>query len=461
MKTKLLVLFFGLFAMSLYAQKNLSKNVDLPKNQNQTKDITDFWEVQNSSFSETSRGIRDISIVDENIVWAIAYDGSGAAANVQEFTKTTDGGATWTPGTIDIGSTGSGIAMISAISDTTAWIVAFPNASGDKQGIFKTTDGGATWVEQTTALYDDPSSFSNVVYFWDENNGFCEGDPIDGYFELYTTTDGGDNWTRVPSANIPAFESGEYGYTSQIFVTGDALWYTTNHGRIYRSYDHGYNFEVFQSPLSDFGSAAESGEISFADDNNGYLINQDGTFWKSSDGGATWALTFPDTGLIFGGNIFAVPGTDWVYSTGAGDLTGSSYSRDAGANWEVMSDVQHLDIRMTTDGATGWSGGFNGGADGTDPTVGGMFKYIGPGAGVSDLTSKGFMAYPNPVVDNFNMSALEEISNVNVYDILGKLILSEQPNTLRHQINMSGLAKGTYIVQVTIGDTTGAIKLVK
>lgn len=456
MKTKLLVLFFGLFAMSIYAQKNLSKNADLPINQNQTKDLEDFWEIQASGFTEASRGIRDICIVDENIVWAIAYDGSGGGANVQEFTKTTDGGTTWTPGTIDIGSTGSGIAMIHAISDTTAWIVAFPNASGDKQGIFKTTDGGATWVEQTTALYDDPVSFSNVVYFWDENNGFCQGDPVDGYYELYTTTDGGDNWTRVPSANIPAPESGEYGYTSQIFVTGNAMWWTTNHGRIYRSYDLGHNFEVFQSPLSDFGGAAESGEISFADDNNGYLINQDGTFWKSTDGGENWTLTFPDTGLIFGGNIFAVPGTDWVYSTGAGDLTGSSYSRDAGVNWEVMSDVQHLDIRMTLDGATGWSGGFN-----VDSTTDGMFKYIGPGAAVNDLSSKGFISYPNPVVDFYNMSATEDITNVNVYDILGKRVYSAQPSNVSHQIDMSGFAKGTYILEVTIGDITGAIKLVK
>jgi len=86
-------------------------------------------------------------------------------------------------------------------------------------------------------------------------------------------------------------------------VTGDAMWWTTNKGRIYRSYDFGHTFEVFQSPISDFGGAAMSGEVSFSDDNNGYLVNVDNTFWKTADGGESWDITFPDTGLVFGGNV--------------------------------------------------------------------------------------------------------------------------------------------------------------
>lgn len=458
MKTKLLfLLLFGFFTIAGTAQKYNVKNVDFTPNQNQTKDLEDFWEVQATGFTEVSRGIGDISIVDENIVWALAYDGSGGGANVQEFTKTTDGGATWTPGVIDVGSSAAGIAMIHAISETTAWVVAYPQ-SGSDQGIFKTTDGGATWAKQPTALYTDPVSFVNVVYFWDENVGFCQGDPIDGYYELYTTTDGGNNWTRVPSANIPAPEAGEYGYTSQIFVTGNALWWTTNHGRIYRSYDFGNNFEVYQSPLGDFGGAAESGEISFSDDNNGYLINNDGMFWTTADGAETWNMVFPDTGLVFGGNIFAIPNTTWVFSCGAGDLTGSSYSEDGGANWIIMSDVQHLDIRFKPDGTVGWSGGFNASA-----TEGGIFKYIGPtpSTGIEDLEAKGFIAYPNPVVNSLSMSAKEDISNVTIFNLLGQVVVSQNYNSLSVDIDTSNFASGAYIVQVTIGGSVGTIKIMK
>ena len=47
------------------------------------------------------------------------------------------------------------------------------------------------------------SSFANVVYFWDENTGFAQGDPINGEFELYVTENGGDNWTTGSRIKYP------------------------------------------------------------------------------------------------------------------------------------------------------------------------------------------------------------------------------------------------------------------
>ncbi len=446
MKTNLLLLLLFLVALTTTAQE---------------KDLEDYWQLQNTNFSATSVGASDISIVDENVVWIKGHDGSGGSANIQVFTKTTDGGATWTSGTIDIGSPASGIAMIHGISATTAWIVAFPHAAGQDQGIFKTTDGGANWVKQASAAFSDPAAFANVVYFWDENKGFCQGDPVDGYYELYTTNDGGANWTRVPSGDIPAPTSGEYGYTSQIFVTGDALWWTTNKGRIYRSYDFGHTFEVFQSPIGDFGGASERGEISFKDNLNGYLINQDGTLWLSSDGGENWDITFPDSGIVFGGNVFAIPGSDAVVTTGAGGVTGSSFSINGGIDWTIMSDVQHLDVRFL-DENTGWTGGFNGGPDGTDPAIGGVWKFIGSFAGISDVSEiDGFEYYPNPVNDVLTMSAKNEISNVEIFNMLGQVVLTKEVNALTTTIDTSELANGTYVVQVTIGDVVGSMKIMK
>lgn len=441
MKTKLLFLLFGFAAILANAQHET------------------YWENQATGFAEASRGASVIHVVDENVVWVKAHDGANTSNHIQEMTKTTDGGATWTYNNIDIGSSGSGIAMIHGLDASTAWLVAFPYGGGDDQGIFKTTDGGTTWTKQVSAAYSAAGAFANVVYFWDANKGFAQGDPVDGYFEIYTTDDGGANWTRVPSADIPAPEAGEYGYTSQVFVTGDALWFTTNHGRIYRSYDFGHTFEVFQSPISDFGGSAMSGEISFSDDNNGYLVNVDNTFWKTSNGGESWDITFPDTGLVFGGSIHAIPGTQNVVTTGAGDLTGSSYSTDGGTNWTVMCDDQHLTVRFSPDGNTGFSGGFN-----VDATEGGMFKYIGPNIGTASVEASeiaGFEAYPNPVNNVLNMSAQEEISNVQIFNMLGQRVRSQEVNALTAQINTSDLASGTYIVQITIGDAVGSMKIIK
>ena len=231
------------------------------------------WIIQNSGFSQASRGINYISIVDQNIVWSTAYDGSGTAANIQQFTKTLDGGNTWTPCNINVGNSGLGISMIKAISGTTAWLAAYPNAAGQLGGIWKTTNGGSTWTKQTTATFSNASSFTNVVHFWNANDGFCMGDPINGEYEIYRTTNGGTNWTLVSGANIPNPLSGEFGYTRQIETFGNSVWFTTNKGRIYHSTDKGATCAVYTTPLIDFGGTTMSGNFSFSSLNAGIIVN--------------------------------------------------------------------------------------------------------------------------------------------------------------------------------------------
>ena len=159
------------------------------------------WEEQASGFWEASRGINYIDAVDENIVWAAGYDGSGASQPVQEFTKTINGGTLWEADAMFGAPTDGELAMICAVDADYAWV---PLHSGNPQGIWATTDGGDTWTQQTTALYSGTGAFPNVVHFWDVNDGWCQGDPVDGYYEMYTTTDGGTTWTRVPTEDIPA-----------------------------------------------------------------------------------------------------------------------------------------------------------------------------------------------------------------------------------------------------------------
>ena len=51
------------------------------------------WISQNTSFPNASTGVRNISIVDENVVWASGYDGSGNGANYQVYSRTSNGGS--------------------------------------------------------------------------------------------------------------------------------------------------------------------------------------------------------------------------------------------------------------------------------------------------------------------------------------------------------------------------------
>lgn len=331
------------------------------------------WIPQASGFTQASRGINHISIVDPNIVWATAYDGSGTASNVQAFTKTTNGGITWTPGTINVNNTGLGISMIHALDANTAWLAAYPTAAGQTGGIWKTTDGGATWNRQNSALYNNASSFTNVVYFWDANQGFCQGDPIGGEFELYTTTNGGTTWVPVSGANIPnPTNSNEFGYTRQIEVVGDVVWFTTSLGRIYRSSDKGLTWTVYSTPVPDFGgavTASSSANFSFSSATEGLIVRNDGTVYKTTNGGSTWS-TVSTSGTLFLEGLCYIEGTSTAFTTGAAQgASGSSYSTDGGVTWNLIDTEQHLYVDFINP-SVGWSGWFN-----TDATTAGMWKW--------------------------------------------------------------------------------------
>ena len=77
--------------------------------------------------------------------------------------------------------------------------------------------------------------------------------------------------------------------------------------------------------------------------------------------------------------------------------------------------------------------------------------------GVSDNAVKSNLkVYPNPATDIVNISANRKIENVTVMDMTGKKVQSFKAG---NQINVSSLAKGTYILQVYYGE--GAVENTK
>jgi hypothetical protein len=250
----------------------------------------------------------------------------------------------------------------------------FPPASSTTgMGIYKTTDGGATWARQTTAAFSNAASFPNVVYFWDQNLGFCMGDPINGEFEIYTTDDGGTTWTLVPGANIPNPVSGEFGIIGYYSAVGDIIWFGTNKGRVYKSEDNGQNWSV--SAITGWG--AKYCQPFFRDENNGLCQDKSqsstGALVKTTDGGATWTPV-TSTGQVFTNDMAFVDGTEdyWITTGAASGLSGVTYSFDDGVTFKDMPTTigtQFLATDWVND-STGWAGGFN-----TDNTTGGMFKF--------------------------------------------------------------------------------------
>ncbi|MCP6756145.1 hypothetical protein NL533_31455, partial [Klebsiella pneumoniae] len=82
-----------------------------------------------------------------------------------------------------------------------AWVVTFDPNGANAGSVWHTSDSGHTWVAQPTAAYTT-SSFPDIVYFFNDTVGLTLGDPVGGKFEIFTTTDGGNNWTK--NNNAPA-----------------------------------------------------------------------------------------------------------------------------------------------------------------------------------------------------------------------------------------------------------------
>jgi hypothetical protein len=81
--------------------------------------------------------------------------------------------------------------------------------------------------------------------------------------------------------------------------------------------------------------------------------------------------------------------------------------------------------------------------------------------GVDEFDINNFSIYPNPVTDNLNIRSSSTVNAITVYDILGKLVLEDNPNAISPSINMSVLNSGIYLVKVTMGDVSKTVKVIK
>jgi PKD repeat protein len=401
------------------------------------------WIEQHTNFSTPLRGVLHTDIVNQDVVWILTFDGldTGVNESTTDFALTTDGGDTWQPGIIDIEGIYSP-ECVSAVSATTAWVAAF-NSVGDGGGIFKTTDGGATWMQQTTAAFNSTGSFVNIIKMFNEQEGFCQGDPVDGEFEIYATTDGGTTWQRV--RNTPPALSGETGWTGLVTAAGEnTAWFGTSKGRVFKTTDKGQTWQAYTT------GAVEVNSLSFSDEQPGVLLCGSPGSWKmlrTADGGATWqevaiASEYVDC-------IAAVPGCPhmWVAlkinATTYHELF-SAYTLDNGTTWTIIDNgVQYTNLCMY-DRNNGWAGGFN-----LDETGGGIYKWplsqtsaaIPPIEREQPATIR---IYPNPVCDVLYLENGEDAA-YEILDLLGRNIISGEYVS---GIAVNSLPKGPYLIRI-------------
>jgi photosystem II stability/assembly factor-like uncharacterized protein len=319
------------------------------------------WETQDVGFPVDIQ-VAAISVVDDNIVWAV---GGHALGNpfFQGISRTTDGGESWDYSTITVPGLDISediIVDVFALSDSVAWALLALEVTVPHFGrMLKTIDAGATWEHQSSA-YPNIQGVHNgpdFVHFFDENNGITVGD----LEEMYVTSNGGDLWTKVPQSSYPVILDNEDPYNTGYCTMGDSsLAFGTNSGRVFRTSDRGaswiasdvglgltFIFTTFQDEMIGLATAPVAGT----------------SIAKTMDGGATWT-TLPGE-LPTNAILSHQKGTESTYMYGSsamplfiGSDPGTGFTSDFGNTWYEQDDVSLLPT-MWSDSSTGWSGGLD------------------------------------------------------------------------------------------------------
>lgn len=305
-----------------------------------------------SQTSGATAQLRGVSAVTELVAWASGSNGT--------YLRTTDGGLTWTVGTVP-GASALDFRDIEAIDAHTAYLLATAGK------IYKTTDGGKHWALQ----YDNPSPgiFLDAFAFWDDQHGIALGDPMNGRFLLIATRDGGKNWNPVASANLPPSIEGEAAFAASgtcLAVGGKQLaWFGTGGrmARVFRSTDQGLTWKVSTTPITSGADSTGIFSVAFRDAKHGIAVGGDykkpdetnSNAARTTDGGATWNAIASGPGG-YRSCVAFVPGTAKLIAVGQ---AGSDISIDGGASWKALGKEGYHSISFARSGS-GWVAGADG-----------------------------------------------------------------------------------------------------
>ena len=69
--------------------------------------------------------------------------------------------------------------------------------------------------------------------------------------------------------------------------------------------------------------------------------------------------------------------------------------------------------------------------------------------------------YPNPASNRLNISAANTIQNAEIYNVLGKKVMSVNINKANGSIDVSNLSSGIYLIKYNVNDKVGTAKFIK
>lgn len=411
------------------------------------------WTLQNAGSG--GGGQTAMHVYDANSVWACTNSGTGGS-----FTRTSNGGTSWTPGIFNIGNNTKlySIANITGTNATTAWVMS-PNGSTSPTNasthgeVWKTTNGGSLWTKQLTL----PST-GIAVHFFDANNGLAIGSQASVY-DIYTTQNGGDSWSQISAANVSSPMTGIFGYQQYYVVDGVMFlcFYNINNGitdyKIYKSTDKGIHWTPLSGSFQ--GGQSHNFQMAWSDANKGIVFSQtipsgtptDLKIYRTDDGGSIWSEVslsgLSATTRI--DDIAYVPGKNIIVAASADNLLkGSWVSANNGTSWNALdSDVYHWNVRCF--GNNCYSAGWTSAAQFTA-----MFKITFRELSTQETKLSSTGIYPNPTKGEIHIKTDKKMKSSTVLDASGRIILTTDSSKL----DISSFPEGIYIVNTEFEDGT-------
>jgi serine/threonine-protein kinase len=204
-------------------------------------------------------------------------------------------------------------------------------ACGDTGTVIKTTNGGALWSPVQVPAYK--RNIKDIIFTRD-GRGFMIGTG-----GLFLTCDyNGAPWTPKDSAKI-FYNPANMPRFFKFIVVNNSIFLLAYNGCIFRSKNNGYTWENIQTTEYQFLN------MTFTDENNGYVIGRGGLILNTSDAGDSWKMLdqFSDAhfkDIDFAGSEFGfVIGGDKIFAT---VNAGQSWIQKTNNKSNALSKIKHL-----------------------------------------------------------------------------------------------------------------------
>jgi photosystem II stability/assembly factor-like uncharacterized protein len=261
------------------------------------------WQPVSDSMPVAAIGALAVAPTDSSIVWA----GTGEAWAIRDsdvigdgIYKSSDAGKTWVHmGLDETGRIGRIIVHPTNPEIVFACVAGRMTGPQQEKGVFRTTDGGAHWdrvlfVDEHTGCsglsMDARNSRTLIAGTWQvDMHPWAElsGGPGSG---IYISRDGGTKWTKVEGRGLPRSPLGKIDVavapsdSNRVY----ALIQTNDQGSVWRSDDGGENWRVVNWDRALIGRAGYYIKIAVSPDNENEVLISNSSFWHSVDGGLTF-----------------------------------------------------------------------------------------------------------------------------------------------------------------------------